>query len=109
MQGPRCGGGSLPSVPVVFEMLPAFATLLNAFTEVPSAAPDGGAFTKADAGNPPSVSASCALKVEGTLTSNTRACSASPCACTPSQRCSCCENRSSGKPVAVVLPRITLY
>src|SRR5271157_277338 len=109
MQGPKGPGGSLPSVPFAFETLPAFTTLPNTFTEVPSAAPDGGALTKADGGRPPSVSASCALKAYGTLTSSTRVCSASPCTCTPSQRCSCCEKRSPGNPAAVVLPSSTLY
>src|SRR5580704_14075591 len=51
------------------------------------------ASTKSERLLPASVSASCALRAYGTLTSSTRGCSACPCTCTASQRCSSCEKR----------------
>src|SRR5882672_2442995 len=55
---------------------------------------------KAEGGSPPMVSASAAFRAYGTLSSNTRGCSACPSGCTPSQRASPDENNSLGRPPA---------
>src|ERR1700728_550727 len=64
----------------------------------------GAANTNAEGGNPPMVSASPAFNAYGALTSSTRACSACPEACTPTER-ACSEVKiSAGSPAAVVAP-----
>src|SRR5208283_2954292 len=68
----------------------------------------GAAKTNAEAGSPPTVCASAAFSAYGTLSRETRGCSACPCACTPSQRASPATNRSDGKPVLVVDPSSTV-
>lgn len=73
--------------------------------------PAASASTNAEAGLPPSVSASATLSAYGTLTSSTRGCSSSPgsCSCTPSQRASPELNSSSGRPSLFVPPNRTVY
>src|ERR1700693_2029853 len=71
------------------------ATLPVAFASaLPLAATGGAASTNAEARNPPTVSASPAFNAYGALTSSTRACSACPETCTPTQR-ACSEVNSS--------------
>src|SRR5215471_10639853 len=60
--------------------------------------PPGTASTNAEGGKPPTVCASPALSAYGTLSNNTRGCSASPCAWMPSQRASPKANKLAGKP-----------
>src|SRR5260370_4252153 len=82
--------------PGVFELPVACVVLPD--TLVPEAVPPGAANANADAGMPPSVSASAAFNAYGTLTSSTRGCSSSlgRLTCTPSQRGSPDANNSSG-------------
>ena len=79
----------------------------TAFLSAPSAL---GASAKAEAGMPPSVSASAAFKAYGTLTSSTRGCSGTPgwLTCTPSQRASFDVNKSCGNPSARIAPSSTV-
>src|SRR5262245_9958210 len=71
--------------------------LLSGVTPLSSV--DGGASMNADAGLPPSVSASPALKAYGTPTNNTRGCSSSSMLDrTPNHRDSVDDNTSTGTP-----------
>src|SRR5712691_6714873 len=90
--------------PAVFELPLAGVVLPD--TLVPEAVPLGAASTKADAGMPPSVSASAAFNAYGTLTSKTRGPSTSPgrLTCTPSHRGSPELNSSKGSPSDFVAP-----
>jgi hypothetical protein len=79
------GRKSVVPVPLnagVLLLAPAFVIAL---IEVPPA-PGAVASIKADAGSPPTVSASAAFNAYGTLSNSTRGCSCPPLMVTPSQR-----------------------
>src|SRR5262249_29669093 len=70
--------------------------------------PGCGASRNADAGRPPGVCASAALKAYGPATTSVRGCSGSPSPCTPSHNAWPLVNSDGGIPSARVLPSITV-
>ncbi len=94
----------LPSIRVFGSSM---GTSPDSVAESPPAAGDSDNMN-ADAGLPPSISASAALSAYGTLTSKTRGCSGSPCTCTLSQCASSLLKISKGSPSALAAPSNTV-
>src|SRR6266478_919343 len=95
----------VPPPPIVAAPM---APVLGNTVPTPAAPPEGLASTNDDSGLPPKVSASDAFKAYGTLTSNTRGCSACRSTCSSSQRASPDANSSAGTPFALLAPSKTV-
>jgi hypothetical protein len=101
------GRKSVVPVPLTAGVMLLAPAFVIALVEAPAAL-GAAASIKADAGSPPTVSASAAFNAYGTLSNSTRGCSCPPLMVTPSQRASPEVNKSNGNPSGFVAPSCTM-